>query len=314
MCLGGSSAPARGRSRHRQKVRGTESEGAGSAREPSRLSLGPWGDEGRDGRARNRGAEVAGDHHDRARSPRAGTSRWAAGQVVCTAPCARAGCAGSGVLLGIPGGHGARASPASPAVRNQPGDTPFPPAAPGTPRGPGRGVMEGAGLATLRPRGARCQLAGTAAPSGSACGISEGCSGQWRGCTELSSLASCCKLWPRCTAGAEGSGLSPGGGDGWVAAKPSRVPAEPSPAVRGSQRGAARGEFEADGGEELLAARPWLHQFLRGRSGASSWQGPGRAGGCGPFGTAGVPGVAELHRHGRSAWIRPFPLVSMPEL
>lgn len=144
MCFGGSSAPARGRSRHRQKVRGTETEGVGSA--PSGVCMGtipsllacPWGGEGRDGRARNRGAEVAWDHRDHAGSPRAGTARWAGGQAACTAPCAHAGCAGSGASLGIPGGRGARESSASPAVRNQPGDTPFPPAAPGTPRGPGR--------------------------------------------------------------------------------------------------------------------------------------------------------------------------------
>lgn len=53
----------------------------------------------------------------------------------------------------------------------------------------------------------------------------------------------------------------------------------------------ARGEFEADGGEEPLAVKPRLHQSLRGWSGGSCRQGRGAARLCHSKGPRG------RHRH-----------------
>lgn len=162
-------------------------------------------------------------------------------------------------------------------------------------------LMEGAGLAAVRPRGAGCQLAAKATPSGSRvwAGASRGCSVGEPGPLRAAARMHKAPEWVLASGGEGGRGLATvdanGGGLGAVPVRlgtrrattePTGVPAEAflavGPLCLGPSVGpaAARGELEADGGEEPLAAKPRLHQSLRGWSGGSSWGGSGAARFC----------------------------------
>lgn len=143
----------------------------------------PWGEKSRamsDPAIAGQG--WSGDTVSHARSPRARRTLVAGATAADIGSLLSAGHPGFGALLSIPCRQAARERRASPAAGSQPGDTP-----PSPPQHWERPVaravlMEGAGLAALRPRGACCQLAAKAAPSGSVCGsrvrvgASRGCS------------------------------------------------------------------------------------------------------------------------------------------
>lgn len=233
--------------------------------------------------------------------PHAGARRRPEWRLRTSAPRRAPASRGCGALLSIPCGQGASESKNEPChgepARGHPAVAPAVaerrehPAAQAV-------LMEGAGLAALRPRGACCQLAEKATPSGSRvwAGASRGCSVGEPGPLGAAARMHKAPEWVLASGNEAGRGLAMvdanGGGlgavpvrlgTGWATTEPTGVPAEAflavGPLCLGPSLGlaAARGEFEADGGEEPLAAKPRLHQSLRGWSGGSSWGGPGAA-------------------------------------
>lgn len=217
--------------------------------------------------------------------PRSVGQRWL-GVTTSRAGSPRASGAGSraGCVLPVPtardvglcsaGTAGPRASEssASAIVGSQAGDTPLSPTSP--PRHWEHPAGKG-GFGHALVAGAGCQLAVLS------------CSGAARSSWRVVALGARWEgIWPQCMERTEARGWAHAlgsSGHWWSPGSPlCSVPG----CVWGAVWGWLWGELQADGGEELLAARPWLHQSLWGWSGAHP---AGGRRGCSPLAQPGQP-------------------------